>query len=358
MGPKVSICVRQLAAYSGLWPHLHGFRPHLFRRRLEPANMAMPGSAAVRLECAFYNPGLNKTQVQTPRLYNRHVLSILRRDVLTMSRTMHVICLCELGPIDGSLETQLNEWMSPVPTSFGMPGSSTVPVTADSRVSKFPCVEKMLLELVENSPDWRAYAMAHYGLLIKVTDVQLVNDPVLVGLYELHPTRVAMKFQILPLTSSGGRAEATEIWNVHCPSSDNHPNYGPAARAGVWQTISSSPAATGGTVSRRVVGGDPNYSRREVDEYNQRMPPHLQFRVFEPIIARPGDIALTRDVDTELVDISIGADYIEDPRQSSSDAHNACALVLICPVEDAQKAAHAAPTTAHTVTIGGDQSKT
>ena len=170
--------------------------------------------------------------------------------------------------------------------------------------------------------------MAHYGLLIKVTDVQLVNDPVLVGLYELHPTRVAMKFQILPLTSSGGRAEATEIWNVHCPSSDNHPNYGPAARAGVWQTISSSPAATGGTVSRRVVGGDPNYSRREVDEYNQRMPPHLQFRVFEPIIARPGDIALTRDVDTELVDISIGADYIEDPRQSSSDAHNACALAV------------------------------
>lgn len=221
----------------------------------------------------------------------------------------------------------------------------------------------MLLELVENPSNWRAFAMAHYGLLIRVTHVKLVRDPVLVGLYEPHPFRKAMKFQILPLTSSsGGLAEATEIWIVHCPISKHHPKYGPDARAGVWQTISSPPVATlAGTVSRRVVGGDPNYSGPEVNRFNAGIPRRLQFGVFEPRIARHGDIALTRNVHAELVDIDIGVDYVDNSRLSSSDAHNACALVLTCPVEDVQEAApskKAVPTTVHTVTIGGDQSKT
>ena len=99
---------------------------------------------------------------------------------------MDVICFCELGPISGHMENTLRKWMhlpGGVAKSIGMKTAS-------------PLMEQMLRDLVDNSSDWKAYATAHYGLLINSKTVDLIQEPVLVGVYAEHPDRVAMKFQI------------------------------------------------------------------------------------------------------------------------------------------------------------------
>jgi hypothetical protein len=80
--------------------------------------------------------------------------------------------------------------------------------------------------------------------------------------------RVATKYlvshsKISPLTGGVEKpAEATEIWNIHCPSSDNHA-FGIEARLGVWKTITEASA------SRSVVGGDMNMSRFQAESFNK-----------------------------------------------------------------------------------------
>ena len=294
------------------------------------------------LRMAFYNPGLMPGQVQTEELYDKWVLGNLRRDVLAMTEEyeMDVICLCELGPIAGGLEKTLGKWMTPDRVT-AVPGA-------------FPLVERMLLDLVHGLFDWRAFAMAHYGLLIKRATVNLVEEPVLVALHSPHPQRVAMKFKISPLTRSGEKpAEATEIWNVHSPAPNN--KFGIEARRGVWDTISEKGA------SRRVVGGDMNYAKEQAEEFNQKLEQHLRWNVLEPVKARHGDLLLYRNVVAKLVHVPIGKTYIDEKSKKSSDAHNVCAISLTCPVEGvASPLRTAADTalTAATATIGGEQSKT
>ena len=294
------------------------------------------------LGVAFYNPGLMPGQVQTEKLYDKWILGNLRRDVFAMTEEyeMDVICLCELGPIAGGLEKTLGKWMTPDLVT-AVPGA-------------FPLVERMLLDLVHGLFEWRAFAMAHYGLLVKRATVKLVEEPVLVPLHSPQPHRVAMKFKISPLSRSGEKpAEATEIWNIHSPAPSN--KFGIDARRGVWATISEKGA------SRRVVGGDMNYAKEQTEEFNHELEQHLRWNVLGPVKARHGDLLLYRNVVAELVHMPIGKDYISEKSKKNSDAHNVCAISLTCPVEGVNSplrtAAHTALTAA-TAAIGGEQSKT
>ena len=175
-------------------------------------------SLDVPLSIAFYNIGLLPSQVQSEKLYNKWVLRNLRRDVRRMVNEYHmdVICLCEIGGISGNIEGSLSHWM--------------IHDSASTESQQCPRMQKMLRQLVDDAPEWQVYAMAHYGLLINSTTVELIEEPILVGLYKPQPRRVAMKFKIAPAASSVGKpALATEIWNVHSPSSDDF-NFGIDAR--------------------------------------------------------------------------------------------------------------------------------
>ena len=237
---------------------------------------------------------------------------------------MDVICLSEIGPISGMLEHALSKWMTP----------------AAAPDTQFPLIERMLRQLVDDAAEWKVYAMAHYGLLVNSTSVKLVQEPSLVGLHKPHPARVAMKFQISPLTGGVEKpAEATEIWNIHCPASQNHP-YGPDARRGVWKTITETSA------SRSVIGGDMNMSRFQVIGFNmetRHTEATRQWKVHEPMQAKHGDLALTRNVVAEPMHMTIGRDYIGDRSKKSSDAHNACALMLTYAVQRETRVARNTP---------------
>jgi hypothetical protein len=166
----------------------------------------------VPLRVAFYNVGLQKSQLQTEELYGKWVLRNLRRDVLIMinEHEVDVVCLCEIGTIHGNAEEGLRNWMSPGAAKPGSPGAA--------KPGYLPFVQRMLLELVEKPAEWKAFAFAHYGVLIKSTTVNLVEEPVSVGLHKPHPKRVAMKFKIAPLTGGVEKpATATEVWNIIIP---------------------------------------------------------------------------------------------------------------------------------------------
>lgn len=176
----------------------------------------------VPLNLIFYNVGLQTHQVSTQALYNKWVLGKLRRDVRIMIHNgADVICFSELGTINGHMERGLAAMM----TGHAARAGFTV---ATGEHGYF--VQIMLRELVDDSDDWKAFAMAHYGLLINIRSVKLIQEPVLVSLHQPHPIRKAMKFKIAP--AIGGvekpteidRAEVVEVWNLHCPSSANHPN--------------------------------------------------------------------------------------------------------------------------------------
>ena len=199
---------------------------------------------------------------------------------------MDVICLSEIGPITGVLEHALNKWMTPA--------------SAPDTSAQFPLVERMLRQLVDGAAEWKASAMAHYGLLINSTTVKLVQEPSLVGLHRPHPARVAQKFKISPLTGGVEKpAATTEIWNLHCPASTNHA-YGIEARRGVWKTITETSAPCS------VVGGDMNMTRFQVTGFNMETrftEATRQWKVHEPNQAKHGDLALTRNVVAEPMHI-------------------------------------------------------
>ena len=291
------------------------------------AGVAKPSECVhVALGIVFYNIGLKESQVNTQKLYNKWVLRNLRRDVSRMIKeyNMDVICLSEIGPITGVLEQALSKWMTP----------ASAPDTA----VQFPLVERMLRQLVDGAAEWKASAMAHYGLLIKSTTVRLVEEPSLVSLHSPHPARVAQKFKISPLTGGVEKpAATTEIWNVHCPASANHA-YGIEARRGVWTTITETSA------SHSVVGGDLNMTRFQAGDFNQFLSPkNLKWKIHEPVQAKHGDLVLTRNLAAELLHMNIGKDYITDNAQSSTDGHNACALVLTYAVQRETRVARNTP---------------
>jgi hypothetical protein len=197
----------------------------------------------------------------------------------------------------------------------------------------------MLLDLVDNSKNWKAYAMAHYGLLIKSTTVELIEEPVLVGVYSKHPERVAMKFKIAPRVGSVEKpaiatevgsvqkpAIATEVWNIQSPSSANFGYLGLQARREMFQTISEG-------ASRSIAGGDLNMTRFQTEAFNKSLESQQRWKVYEPVEARHGDLFLTRNVKTVPMHMTIGRSYVGDPAHKSSDAHNACGLVLFSTVQ-------------------------
>jgi hypothetical protein len=290
------------------------------------AGVAKPSECLhVALGIVFYNIGLKEGQVSTENLYNKWILRNLRRDVSRMINeyNMDVICLSEIGPISGKLEHALSKWMTPA--------------SAPDTSGQFPLVERMLRQLVDDAADWKASAMAHYGLLINSTTVKLVQEPSLVGLHRPHPARVAMKFKISPLTGGVEKpAETTEIWNTHCPTSTNHA-YGIEARRGVWKTITETSA------SHSVVGGDLNMTRFQAVGFNNNSEATRQWKVHEPLQAKHGDLVLTRNVVAELLHMTIGKDYIADKSQRSTDGHNACALVLTYAVQRETRVARNTP---------------
>jgi hypothetical protein len=266
----------------------------------------------VQIGLAFYNIGLNASQVQTEKLYNKWVLRNVRRDVNVMIEkyNMDVICLSEVGQMTHNLEHTLSQWM--------------IRDREQVETGRYPLVERMLRELVDNSAEWKVFAMAHYGLLIRWKSVKLVEEPVLMRLYNAQPDRVAMKFKIAPTSSSVEKpTEPTEVWNIHCPSSEAL-LYKLGARRGVWNTITHSSA------SSTVVGGDMNMSRFQVESFNNKVPANSTRRwsVHEPQRGRPGDLTLTRNVFAEFVDMTIGIGYIWEKAFKSTDAHNACAIAI------------------------------
>ena len=59
-----------------------------------------------------------------------------------------------------------------------------------------------MLQLVDRPKEWKAYAMSHYALLIKVSTVKKVGEPHLQELSAAQPWRAAMKFKIAPLSGA------------------------------------------------------------------------------------------------------------------------------------------------------------
>ena len=177
----------------------------------------------VPLGCVWYNLGLLSSQVETKTSYQKWVARNLARDLRRMVSKeefhMDIICLNELGTIGGSLEKALMKWM---------PHERDDPST--ERKPRKPIIEKMLLSLLENPNEWQAYAMAHYCVLTKRSTVELLEEPVLVGLHAPQPARVGMKLKVAPRVENAvNPVEGTELWNVHSPSSGNL-NLGKEAR--------------------------------------------------------------------------------------------------------------------------------
>ena len=219
------------------------------------------------------------------------------------------------GPDRGEMENTLRSWMQ-LPPGVAKPIKSQI---------GSPYMEQMLRDLVYDDSDWQVYVMGHYGLLINSMTVDLIQQPVLVRVYDDHPHRVAMKFHIAPRVESVEKPDPTEIWNLHSPTKKkNHGKLGHDARVGIFETISAGDA-------RRIVGGDLNMSTFETYNLNTQLPFRSQFQIYEQSIRKHGDLYLTRHAETEHVDMTIGQTYTSKD-EKSSDNHNACGLILMTPV--------------------------
>ena len=60
----------------------------------------------------FYNPGIQVSQVQTERLYNKWILKALRKDLVTaiFKHKADIIALSELGRVNTGLGRTLSTW--------------------------------------------------------------------------------------------------------------------------------------------------------------------------------------------------------------------------------------------------------
>ena len=191
----------------------------------------------------------------------------------------------------------LAKWMEP-----GAPGEQR-------------CVERMMLELVDNRADWIAVALAHYGLLVNTRKVTLVEQPVIAGLHRPHRHRFGMKFKTA-LRNIGVEkpVAAVTVWNTHSPS----PNLKIGARRGVWETFTDR-------ASRAIVGGDLTMTRQQEDTFNQTLQPAQRWLMFELSKVKHGDLYLTRNVNRELMHPATRIEHRSKPSHSS-DTQNVCAI--------------------------------
>ena len=240
----------------------------------------------------FYNPGIQVSQLQTERLYNKWILKALRKDLVTaiFKHKADIIALSELGEVNIGLGCSLSTWKE----------SKSPAKDDDSHI-----VEDMLLEVVDtkevrarNPAGFSVYAMGHYGLLVANDFVRIVDEPTIVGPLCPHQVfRKAQRFSFVPLSSSDENpAKPVELWNIHCPASKNHP-YGSLAREQVCKFCQKH----GG--ERVIWGGDLNQSHNALEMFKAQKNP---WKVHEPGNAKHGDIALSRGVCVDLMHCCIG----------------------------------------------------
>ena len=60
----------------------------------------------------MYNPGIQKTQVQTKPLYEKWITGKFKADVIAaiLEHNADIIAVCELGPIEEGLGPTLSKW--------------------------------------------------------------------------------------------------------------------------------------------------------------------------------------------------------------------------------------------------------
>ena len=258
----------------------------------------------------FYNPGIHQTQVSSEKLYDKWIRGRLRADVhrAILHYNADIIALCELGSITEGLGPYLAKWKTS---------------TRATKPGDYHLVDDMLHELVDDPSikakhptGWNLHATNHYGLLVSNHTVLLVDKPERVGpMTTRHAYRVAQRCSFTSNINSVEKpVKATELWNVHCPASNNAP-YGQQARTQVCDFLQT----TGG--ERVIWGGDLNRSLGALTmEANVLRP----WRPRQPGNARHGDTVCSRGVSLELMQCNIG----KGQPHGVSDAHVMVGVVL------------------------------
>ena len=250
------------------------------------------------IHIVMYNPGIQKTQVQTEVLYQRWIIGALKADVTAaiLKHEADIIQLCELGGIEDGLGPTLRNWKR---------------TNRAAKPNDYHLVEAMLLELVSD-PDiiekhpsgFSVHAVNHYGFLASKDMVRLVDLPHQVGPLCAHQTyRVAQRCSFTANTNSVAKpVHAVELWNVHCPTSKNHP-YTSNARARVLEFLQQHAG------SRAIYGTDLNESLWILSQQ--------PWEVLCPENGKRGDVICCRGVTLDLKHIPIG----KDEPMGVSDSH-------------------------------------
>ena len=235
----------------------------------------------------MYNPGIQKTQVQTEVLYQRWIIGALKADVTAaiLKHEADIIQLCELGGIEDGLGPTLRNWKR---------------TNRAAKPGDYHLVDAMLLELVSD-PDivekhpsgFSVHAVNHYGLLASKDTVRLVDLPCRVGPLCAHQTyRVAQRCSFTANTNNVEKpVYAVELWNVHCPASSKYP-YSSDARARVLEFLQTHAGP------RAIYGTDLNQSLWKLSQQ--------PWKVRQPENGKHGDIVCWRGVTLDLKHIPIG----------------------------------------------------